>query len=321
MLTKLVKSDARAREKPCLRCGYSLRQNFDARHCPECGLSVWLSLNPNDALTASNPEWLTSSVRGAWIVAAGQVLSIGAFAMVAMVWFSTWVTTFRIMSGLYDPEMAGPTTMPGTWVTSVPTTPSHTLSAGGWMGAAYLVINAIGLLMLTTEEGRYPDRTRWTRIMARIIAPISLLAAAGLAMYMLRHTPGGLNPWEPANGLWQFGIELIYVASAICMLGWFRRMTYRAGKSALSRLCGYLLFLPVIPLFKFAPFVGLWALHMAAGFADFVPFAYLPASLVLCVWCARILSAAVPQARAHWAAETRSADANLSAEIPSRAAK
>ena len=40
----IIKSDRRAREKPCLRCGYSLRR-IDSTHCPECGLSVWLSLN------------------------------------------------------------------------------------------------------------------------------------------------------------------------------------------------------------------------------------------------------------------------------------
>jgi ribosomal protein S27AE len=49
---KQFQSDARAREKPCLRCGTSLRKNLDDKYCPECGLSVWLSLNLNDTL-----EW------------------------------------------------------------------------------------------------------------------------------------------------------------------------------------------------------------------------------------------------------------------------
>ena len=62
----IIKSDRRAREKPCLRCGYSLRR-IDSTHCPECGLSVWLSLNQNDALDFSRPEWLRRMARGLWI--------------------------------------------------------------------------------------------------------------------------------------------------------------------------------------------------------------------------------------------------------------
>jgi len=58
MLVTLVYSDKKAREKPCLRCGRSLRGVVDARHCPECGLAVWLSLGGNDALEWSNPPWL-----------------------------------------------------------------------------------------------------------------------------------------------------------------------------------------------------------------------------------------------------------------------
>ena len=57
----MIKSDPRAREKPCIRCGYSLRKVTDSIHCPECGLAVWLSLNNNDTLENSNPDWLRRS--------------------------------------------------------------------------------------------------------------------------------------------------------------------------------------------------------------------------------------------------------------------
>lgn len=50
-------SDKQARLKPCLRCGYSLRHNIDAKNCPECGLAVRISLADNRALEWSNPSW------------------------------------------------------------------------------------------------------------------------------------------------------------------------------------------------------------------------------------------------------------------------
>ena len=41
-----------------------LRKNLDDRHCPDCGLSVWMSLNANDSLDYSNAAWLEGVARG-----------------------------------------------------------------------------------------------------------------------------------------------------------------------------------------------------------------------------------------------------------------
>ena len=61
----MMKPDQRARLKPCLRCGYSLRNNIDARNCPECGLAVRISLANDDSLHMSNPAWLRRLALGA----------------------------------------------------------------------------------------------------------------------------------------------------------------------------------------------------------------------------------------------------------------
>src|SRR5262245_44297110 len=79
----MIKSDPRAREKPCLRCGYSLRKLLDAKHCPECGLSVWLSLNGNDALDWSNPAWLRKLAVAAGILALAQLLGLIAWILLS----------------------------------------------------------------------------------------------------------------------------------------------------------------------------------------------------------------------------------------------
>src|SRR5688572_17924956 len=81
----MIKGDARAREKPCLRCGYSLRK-IDSTHCPECGLSVWLSLNQNDTLDYSNPAWLRGMVTGLWVMIAAQAPAFLAFALLLVHW-------------------------------------------------------------------------------------------------------------------------------------------------------------------------------------------------------------------------------------------
>src|SRR5688572_30606498 len=83
-----VITDRKAREKPCLRCGYSLRHLADARHCPECGLSVWLSLNDDDALDRSNPQWLMRMSLGALILALAQMLGL---ILWIVFWFSDTV--------------------------------------------------------------------------------------------------------------------------------------------------------------------------------------------------------------------------------------
>src|SRR2546423_5256295 len=89
MATRIV-NDPKAREKPCLRCGYSLRKLPDARHCPECGLSVWLSLKQGDSLDLSNPAWLRRLATACWVIAAAH-----AFALA--LWTVLWSFGFQAL--------------------------------------------------------------------------------------------------------------------------------------------------------------------------------------------------------------------------------
>src|SRR5438094_695373 len=79
----MIKADPRAREKPCIRCGYSLRKVTDSNHCPECGLATWLSLNQNDTLEMSNPEWLRRMAFGLIVMAASGLVALAALGVVS----------------------------------------------------------------------------------------------------------------------------------------------------------------------------------------------------------------------------------------------
>src|SRR6185369_2176181 len=76
----------------------SLRKHLDDRYCPDCGLSVWMSLNANDALDYSNANWLRKTSRGAWVMAAIQVVALAAYLVALLGIASSAVSSFGKMS-------------------------------------------------------------------------------------------------------------------------------------------------------------------------------------------------------------------------------
>jgi len=141
----LVKSDPKAREKPCLRCGYSLRKLLDSRNCPECGLSVWVSLNTNDSLDWSRPEWLRMISFGALLMAAAQCLGLlAAIVLIYPIW--------------------------GPWISS-------------WIIGLYLISLGAGMVILSLPERRYPDRLKPHRIFLLIAASLHLLLGLSISAY------------------------------------------------------------------------------------------------------------------------------------------
>ena len=143
----LVKSDPKAREKPCLRCGYSLRKILDARNCPECGLSVWVSLNQNDSLDWSRPEWLRQIALGAFIMAATQVLGILMAVLMAVPEMVAWRVT-------------------------------------AWVVSTYLLALGAGMILLGATERRYPDKWkgyRWFVVISASVGGLIGLLIAGFS--------------------------------------------------------------------------------------------------------------------------------------------
>jgi hypothetical protein len=263
----MIKSDPRAREKPCLRCGYSLRK-IDATHCPECGLSVWLSLNNNDSLDASRPEWLRRMAAALGLMAAAQLLALFPFAMIALFWL-----------GLATPN-------PAFWVA---------FTVASLCAAIYLVAYHAGLVLLTQPERRYPDRLRSWRIAAWVVSGIAALIALGMLASSL----------SPVT-FFAFHLALIGVllASAIVTLGHLRHLARRIPNSRLARTCAILMFLPAIPLLKVFPFFGAFLLFQFAWLFEFLPVLYLPVSAVLFIRFAILFRRAAAAAQHHWQSET-----------------
>ncbi len=311
-----ILSDPRAREKPCLRCGRSLKKNLDDRYCPDCGLSVWISLNPNDSLEWSKASWLKTAARGAWVLAGAQLLALVAYLAAGAGYLASVASGLAEYDDLIDPaalatspQTTQPATLPAfDWsayyaVTSVP------VAYGALFIGIYFVANAVGLWLVSADEQRYPDRTRSHRLAARITCGVSVMIGTVMVALAL---PRLNNGW-PIH-LWSSWIalvlcELTFVGGACCAWLILRRVARRARRGWLAKLCGYLLFLPAIAFAKALPLYAIWIFALLRPLANILPLAYIPLSIYLFIRFALMLQKAVPEAEKAWASETKVPDA------------
>ena len=99
--------------------------------------------------------------------------------------------------------------------------------------------------------------------------------------------------------------ELTFAGCACVAWLWLRRIASRAGHPFLAKLCGYLLFLPVLPFLKAAPIFGIWFLYILSPLAYILPILYIPLSIYLFIRFALLMSRAAPEAEKSWASETK----------------
>jgi hypothetical protein len=280
-----------------------LLKNLDDRYCPHCGLSVWLSLNPNDSLEWSNANWLRKAAQGAWLLALVQPIALAAFLLATGASLVERISSFQNeYEELERAAATHPATMPAHLY--VPQF-SWGISIALILAGVYFVLNAAGLLRLTSHEQRYPDRNRTIRTWSQVISAIAAALGCGLAvlggLLIVQHAP--LSP--PIGWLLMMTSEVVFAASASCAWFCLRRVARRGRKSGLARLCGYLLFLPVFPFLKAAPFIGLYFLWLLVPFAEFLPVIYIPVSIYLFIRFALLMQAAAPEAEKSWASETK----------------
>lgn len=315
-----ILSDPRAREKPCLRCGRSLKKVLDDRHCPDCGLSLWISLNPNDSLEWSNARWLRATAQGAWLLAASQLIALAAYGTALAGYAAAELHSMLEYDDLdYEdlPAMATQgvaATQPATMqaalahareayyaATSVP------VAIAAALLGVYFLVSAVGLLRLSTHEQRYPDRSKTARLWARIAAGVSAIVGVGLVALALPRLRSGWPVHAMSSTFVLILCELTFAGSACCAWVILRRVARRAGKGSLAKLCGWLLFLPALAFVKAVPFIGLWIFMLARPLVDLLPLAYLPLAVYLFVRFALLLHRAIPDAERAWASETKPA--------------
>jgi hypothetical protein len=304
MRVVIVKGDARAREKPCLGCGLSLRKHLDARHCPQCGLSVWLSLNQNDALDYSKPGWLRRLSSAFWLMAATQWMPVVSLILILL------------------PRGES--------------TPRRYALAALFAGL-YLLIHHGFLLLATWPERRYPDKLAGYKIAIQVIAGISILFGAALTVRAVTRLNTGwpvqLTPLEQLlrmsttrptqaqleairalemedeppdqSDWWRDGAVALLAASALATFAYLRKLAHRAGHPKVAWLCGWILLAPVLPLLKAFPFRGLYILiHLSANLPLAAALVYYPLSLGVFAWFALTTNRAAAAAAENWAKES-----------------
>jgi hypothetical protein len=293
----MIKSDARAREKPCIRCGYSLRK-IDSTHCPECGLSVWLSLNQNDSLEWSSASWLRRMVRGLWLMAGAQVLAMAAYGLVLMQKVPEMQYHQRQEQAAESLEMTDdPAKVAATMATlGPPPLPNYVFQRTAIiLGAGYLLLYHAGMLLLVWNEKRYPDRLAHIRTFAWIVC-----GAAGfmsLAMAVWAVSPDTF--WIVGVGL-----KLVVLTSGIVTWAYLRRLAKRVPNSTLAKTCGWLMLVPAISFLKVFPFFSFFLIGFLWSLIEFVPLIYVPLSAVLLVWFSILFNKAAVSADHSWASET-----------------
>ena len=214
----ILVSDKKARQKPCLRCGYSLLRIAGAKNCPECGLAVRVSLAGNSALEWSNPRWQRVIALGFAVLALGMGCKL---VNAGLYWVEYW----------YDEDylqLREATYAAVQWV-------------GRYCGEASLILCGVGLCLLVKGEGRHPDRTR-------VLHGVSLGAgigviALGVANVLMGH--GYLWSRWSIYVVWQLGMAgpwvPIVVSILVCLFG------LEIGKRGRSRLLRQLCQAPLWP--------------------------------------------------------------------------
>jgi hypothetical protein len=268
----LVKSDARAREKPCLQCGYSLRKLTDSTHCPECGLSIWMSLNGNDSLDWSKSTWLRRMALGALIMAMAQLIGISAYGLI-------WQE--RPPRPIYPQDENGLVIGPA----MLPPAKPHRV-ATDVAAAAYCFLYNVGLLLLAGDEGRYPDKWKNYRWAGRAAGGAGLL----IGLYTLIARSPGL-----------FTISMF--ASNIATFAYLRKMAQRIPHQLLTRICGIVLLAPLLSLMKALPIFWIFAAFQVFGVLEYVPWVYLPVSIGLLGWFAVLFRSCSGHAEEAWRKE------------------
>jgi hypothetical protein len=286
----MIKSDPRSREKPCLRCGYSLRKITDSNHCPECGLSLWLSLNQNDTLEMSNPDWLRRMALALWIMAGANLIALIALCPLSLQVVRTTMFQQQRAHIIREAMVSGdPTVIAPKMRALRPHYLDETLiNAAILAAAAAFVLSNVGMVLLSSEEGRYPDQLAGFRLGMRIVCGIAALAALLVCLAVVHQSTSPFAEWLT---------RLSAVAGAMLTWGYLRRLARRMPHKRLTRITSWMIATPLVSLIY--AFIRRWDWP-----PDLLPLIYLLIAMPLFIWFAILLKRTAKLADSGWASET-----------------
>ncbi len=263
-MATLLKSDPIARSKPCLRCGYSLRNLLDSKNCPECNLPIWLSLSGSNALDMSNPLWLRRLARGAIVMSIAQVPAVAAL-----------VTAYK---------------------TRDESDPNLTLFI-----ALYFLIFHTGLFLLLSNERRYPDNSPVLRNFGRGISVIAAFIGADFlsaALGIREMTMNGIAAIVLAGAitLWSALLTWIYLKRIA------PRLTDHSR--TVTRICGYLILATLMQIGRFLFVGDFFLMVAIRWVLQCLPWIYFPFVAAMLAWLGRAFLRASRTAKGHWQTET-----------------
>jgi hypothetical protein len=228
-------------------------------------------------------------VLGLWVLAAASLLSAVVCVPLVVREFQTMVfhqRLYQAMRGVDRDNGAGLAAV----IRAIPR-PTADLS----MTRAILIAGALGfgasqagLLVLTSDEKRYPDKLSNFRVGARVICGFAGLAIILMFLQMLHPTPWGFPEWMT---------RLTATAGGMLTWGYLHRIARRMPHKALSRASAWMTVVPLISL-------AYTFIRHSDWLPDVIPVLYLAASAGLFVWFALVLRRTARLADGNWAAET-----------------
>jgi hypothetical protein len=242
---------------------------------------------------------------GLWILAAASVISLTVLTPVTIHTFQTMLFRQRFYAAMrqgrfddQDPKRAAAAFVALRPPTGLTWSTARIIALAG---AGGIVMYQTGLILLTSGEGRYPDRLLGLRVGARIVTGLAGLALVLMVVHGVRG--GFLAPPEWLT-------RLVMIAAAMITFGHLRALAARLPDQRLSRFSGWMMLAPLVSLFYSFIRDSDWL-------PDFLPLAFFAVASVVFIRFGLLLRRVAVLADRQWASETAPGhDANVERAAP-----
>jgi hypothetical protein len=187
------------RDKPCWRCGYSLRKlPLESRNCPECGLAVRISLSGDPSLHIADQRWLLRLALGAVACAIAVGLPLVVLILTGAVELAPDALTVVAAAMIFLATLA---CLAGWWLLAFPAgyglleTPNRLVNVMRGIGS--IVVLLCGMMVILPAAQRSVSLSMIVSAFVSFIALqlVHLLCLFRLQSLMSRHTNRRMRKW------------------------------------------------------------------------------------------------------------------------------